>query len=189
MTQYCQPLPPPSNGQLRKVDQDLVEQPETHKTSCSHQPISQVSLSNSVIHPFPSPTLSSDLREREPRQELMRMKGTWIHDAMYDTGYPDTDYIQFLCANRYMKTQALLSSDSDLELSQTHPIVKFWSILRQAKYAGDMTALLPEPNNKEEMHIFVGEMTLKINPTSSQHLLDYCVYVAVLKSLALHRDL
>jgi hypothetical protein len=95
----------------------------------------------------------------------MKLEGTWVHDAMYDDAYPDTGYIQCLCANRYMKTQVLSSSD-ELEWSQTHPIIKFWSILRQARFYGDVTALFPEPNNKEEMYIFFGVKTIKIDTAS-----------------------
>ena len=141
------------------------------KTLC-HQPISQLLLPNGIIqydHPFP-PTLPSELRKREPIQDLMKLEGTWVHDAMYDDAYPDTGYIQCLCANRYMKTQVLSSSD-ELEWSQTHPIIKFWSILRQAKFYGDVTALFPEPNNKEEMYIFFGVKTIKIDTASSQRFL------------------
>ena len=52
--------------------------------------------------------------------------------------------------------------------SSIHLIINFWSILRQARFAGDVTALLPEPNNKEEMYVFFGVMTVKIHTPSSQ---------------------
>jgi hypothetical protein len=91
-----------------------------------------------------------------------------------------------------MKTQALCTGD-ELEWSQTHPIIRFWSTLRQANFSGDVDALLPEPKKKEEMYVFFGVMTqtVKIDTTSGQRFLSqlYCAYVAVLTTLTPHRDL
>ncbi len=136
-------------------------------------------------HPFP-PTSPTELRKRQSAQDLMKLKGTWVHESMYDPVYPDWSYMWFLCANRYSKTQVLSISD-ELEWSQTHPIIKFWSILQQARFAGEVNALLLDPNTKDKMYIFSGVLTVKIDTASGQCFLT-CACIVVLTALILHRD-
>ena len=88
----------------------------------------------------------------------------WVRDSLYDPSDPES--VWFSCAELYAKTQALSSGD-ELELSQTHPVIKFWSNVQDAQSAGEMSALLPHPNIKEEMYVFCGDLTVKIDTASS----------------------
>lgn len=79
---------------------------------------------------------------------------------MYDPS--DQESVWFSCAELYAKTQAL-SNSGELELLQTHPIIELWSSVRDTKFAGEMDALLPNPNIKEQID---GDPTVKINTTT-----------------------
>ena len=114
--------------------------------------------------PFPPPPPSALIIQADEVQSPLDRKWTWVRDSLYDPR--DVESVWFSCAELYAKTQA--SSDSDeLELSQTHPIIEFWSSLRDAQFAGEMDAFLPHPNIKEEMYVFAGILTAKIDTTSS----------------------
>jgi hypothetical protein len=137
------------------------------------QPSSQP---NGVIHydrSFPS-----ELKKQE--------SGQWrlFNDWMNDPNSPDQSYIWFLCAKRYLETQTLSNVDEQ-DWSESHPIIKFWSLLLQAASCVYMDALLPDPNAKGEMHIFCGLSTVKITTASSQYFL--ITLHAVLTTLTLPR--
>jgi hypothetical protein len=74
--------------------------------------------------------------------------------------------VWFSCAELYTKAQAL-SGSGELEFSQTDPIIELWCSVRDAKFAGDMDALLPNPNIKEQIYVFLGDSTVKIDTKSS----------------------
>lgn len=114
--------------------------------------------------PLPPPPPSELIIRANKVQYPLDREWTWGGDSLYDPH--DMESVWFSCAELYAKIQA--SSDSDEhELSKTHPIIEFWSSLRDAKFAGDMDVFLPHPNIKEEMYVFAGILTAKIDITSS----------------------
>lgn len=124
--------------------------------------------------PLPPPPPSA-LIQAENVQSPLDQKWTWGRDTLYDPH--DLESVWLSCAELYLKIQA--SSDiDDPELSHTHPIIKFWSSLRDAKFAGEMDAFLPHLRIKEEMYVFAGILTAKIDTTSS---LCFLIIVPVLQ--------
>jgi len=106
----------------------------------------------------------------------LKNQGRWrlFDDWMNDPNSPDQSHIWFLCAKRYAETQTLTNADEQ-NWSESHPVIKFWSLLWQAASCAYMDALLPDPNAKGEMHIFCGLSTVKITTASSQYFLRmYC---------------
>ena len=107
--------------------------------------------------------------------------GQWrlFDDWMNDPNGPDQSYIwTFLCAKRYVETQTLSNADEQ-SWSESHPIIKFWSLLWQAASCAYMDALLPDPDAKGEMHIFCSLSTVKITMESglylaTSHVTVYC---------------
>ena len=133
-----------------------------------HQPSFQLPhLPDDVMpfyQPFPPPPPSA-LIVQEGIQYPLDRKGRSVPDTMYNEPC-DRKSVWFSCAELYTKTQTLLSSD-ELELSKTHPIIKFWTSLRDAKFTGQMYALLPHPNIKDKMYVFAGTVTAKIDTAHS----------------------
>ena len=153
----------PHRSELRKADGDPTED----TMSWVRQPSFQLPhLPDDVMpfhQPFPPPSPSA-LIKRAAIQYPLDRKGRSVRDSMYEPC--DLASVWFSCAELYAKIQALSSSD-ELELSQTHPIIELWSSVRDAKFAGEMDAFLPHPNIKEEMYVFAGIMTVKIDTASS----------------------
>ena len=68
------------NGELRKANEDLVEQ-TLYKISCGHKPISELSEG--------SPIPSHSRQRAQKTRTRSRPYETWVHDAMYDEAYLD----------------------------------------------------------------------------------------------------
>ena len=150
--------------QEKKVSQDVMEE------TMSQPSVQLPHLPDDIIpyhQPFPPPPPSAFIK-RGAIEHPVERKGMWVRDSMYDELYPsDQESVWFSCAERYAKIEALSSTSDELKLSQTHPIIKFWSSVLDAKFAGELDAFLPHPNNKEEMYVFCGDSMVKIDTASS----------------------
>jgi hypothetical protein len=120
--------------------------------------------------PFASDSQPNSVHRSFPSELKKQALGQWrlFDDWMNDPNRPDRSYIWFLCAKRYLATQTLSNAD-EKNWSESHPIIKFWSLLWQAASSAYMSALLPDPNAKGEMLIFRGLSVVKITIASSQY--------------------
>jgi hypothetical protein len=118
-------------------------------------------LPDDVIPSTPAPQRSHSTR----RQSIPPgAEGEVGPDALYEPC--DQESVWFSCAELYTKTQTL-SSGEENELCKTHPIIKFWSSVRDAKFAGQMSVLFLHPDIKDEMYVFAGTLMAKIDTAHS----------------------
>jgi len=149
-----------------------------HRPSSSRLPLLDVAQTERRVSQwcsrFPAPEDPHHEHKREAEIDPMdQHNGTWVKDPLYNTNPPprnhiaavlyplDSSYVWFFCANRYAKIQLSANSDK-LEWSQTYAICDFWSSLQRVPFTCGVDALLPKPNDNNQMYVFSGEMTVKI---------------------------